>query len=110
MGILPETAANIEVYNLSGLRRPTHDFESIVKMNAHSNLVITAWIDDELVGIYRALTDFIYACYLSDFAVKKQYQSLGIGRQLIGFTQKEINPQTALILLSAPEAMENYPK
>jgi ribosomal protein S18 acetylase RimI-like enzyme len=110
VGIIPETSEIIEVYSNSGINRPTKDNKRITKMYANSNLIITAWLNNELIGISRSITDFCYACYLSDLAVKRQYQKEGIGKRLIELTEKEIGKETALILLSAPIAMEYYSK
>ena len=110
LGITPETDSIIEVYNSSGLNRPTRDKERIAEMYIHSNLIITAWDNNLLVGIARSLTDFCYCCYLSDLAVRKDYQKLGIGKELINLTREKIGPLTTLILLSAPTAMDYYPK
>ena len=74
IGITPKAEAIIAVYNSSGINRPTHDKVRIEKMYANSNLIVTAWSGDNLVGISRALTDYCYCCYLSDLAVKKDYQ------------------------------------
>lgn len=109
-GILPSTAEIINVYNSSGIRRPTDDSQRITKMYENSNLIISAWAGEELVGIARCLTDFCYACYLSDLAVDINYQKSGIGRELIHRVKLHIGKQTALILLSAPNAMDYYPK
>jgi predicted N-acetyltransferase YhbS len=46
---------------------------------------------------------------LSDLAVRKEYQKLGIGKRLIRETKEKIGDQTMLLLLSAPTAMEYYP-
>lgn len=110
IGIHPNTSEIIKLYNSSGITRPTNDSDRISKMYKNSNLIITAWLNNELVGIARSLTDFCYACYLSDLAVNSEYQKEGIGKHLINLTTKEIGPQTTLILLSAPLAMEYYPK
>jgi N-acetylglutamate synthase-like GNAT family acetyltransferase len=108
--IRPNTNQIIEVYNSSGINRPTADKERIVKMYDNSNLIITAWENYKLIGISRSLTDFCYCCYLSDLAVRKDYQTNGIGKKLIELTKKEIGEQTTLLLLSAPTAMDYYPK
>lgn len=100
----------IEVFESSGIHRPVHDLKRISKMFAEANLVISAWNNDELVGVSRSLTDYSYCCYLSDLAVKKEYQNSGIGRMLIQKTQDIIGDQVTLLLLSAPDAMEYYPK
>lgn len=108
--ITPDTDQIIDVYNSSGINRPTTDKERIEKMYANSNLVLTAWDNDKLVGISRSLTDFCYCCYLSDLAIRKEYQTSGIGKKLIELTKDKIGEQTALILLSAPTAIDYYPK
>ncbi|WP_417856772.1 GNAT family N-acetyltransferase [Xanthomarina gelatinilytica] len=110
IGVVPKTSKIIEVYDSSGIKRPTKDSDRITKMYKNSNLIISAWLNNELIGISRAITDFCYACYLSDVAVKSEYQKEGIGKRLIELTAKEIGKETALILLSAPIAMEYYPK
>jgi N-acetylglutamate synthase-like GNAT family acetyltransferase len=108
--ITPETDQIIDVYNSSGINRPTVDKQRIKKMYDNSNLIVTAWDKDKLVGISRSLTDYCYCCYLSDLAVRKDYQTSGIGKKLIELTKNEIGEQTALLLLSAPTAMDFYPK
>ena len=107
---IPETEDILELYKSAGINRPVHDSERIANMYANSNLVITAWNDDRLVGIARSLTDFCYCCYLSDLAVRSDYQKHGIGKKLIALTKEKVGEGTALLLLSAPTAMEYYPK
>ncbi|NJO02612.1 MAG: GNAT family N-acetyltransferase [Bacteroidia bacterium] len=106
----PETDVIIDLYNSAGLNRPTTDKERIAKMYANSNLIVTAWDKGKLVGISRSLTDFCYCCYLSDLAVRDEYKSTGIGKNLIALTKEKIGDQTMLLLLSAQSAMEYYPK
>ena len=110
IGPVPETKSIIEIYQSSGINRPTADTQRIAKMYQHSNLVVTAWHDEKLIGIARSLTDYSYCCYLSDLAVRKEYQQQGIGKELIALTQQAIGPQAMLLLLSAPAALEYYPK
>jgi len=98
------------VFDASGIRRPTEDLARIERMFANADLVISAWHEDKLVGVCRALTDFSYCCYLSDLAVDNAYQKHGIGSELISRVQKVIGDEVALILLSSPEAMGYYPK
>lgn len=105
-----ETADIIAVFDSSGISRPTSDSERIATMFKHGNLIISAWHESELIGVARALTDFAYCCYLSDLAVKKAYQNHGIGRKLIEITKKQLGDGVMLLLLSAPNAMDYYPK
>jgi predicted N-acetyltransferase YhbS len=102
--------AVIELYRAStlGERRPIEDRERMRLMLANANLVITAWDGDLLAGIARSVTDFSYATYLSDLAVRASHQKQGIGRELIRRTQME-GGRATVILLSAPKAVEYYP-
>lgn len=105
-----ELDAMIDLYTAStlGERRPAGDRERMRMMLENANLVITAWDGELLVGISRSMTDFVYATYLSDLAVRATHQRGGIGKELIRRTQNEA-PQASLILLSAPKAVEYYP-
>jgi len=103
------TSAEIAaVFDDSGIRRPTGDLARIERMFANANLVYSAWHEDKLVGLCRALTDFSYCCYLSDLAVLKAFQKQGIGRELVARIRCAIGEEVALILISAPEAAEYY--
>jgi ribosomal protein S18 acetylase RimI-like enzyme len=98
------------LFDRSGIRRPTGDLDRIGRMIQHASLIITAWDRDLLVGVARALTDFSYCCYLSDLAVDRAYQKQGIGRELVKLVREQISEESMLLLLSAPEAMGYYPK
>ena len=101
----------IEVLKNSTLaeRRPVDDEQRISSMCNNANLIVTARLDGKLVGVARSITDFVYCTYLSDLAVDLEYQKKGIGKKLIEETKK-ITPQARLILLSAPDAVDYYPK
>lgn len=106
----PDAAAVARLFESSGIRRPVHDLPRIERMLAEANLVFTAWRGDELVGIARSLTDFAWCCYLSDLAVAGDMQRAGVGRELLRRTLEAIGPGCALVLNSAPDALEYYPK
>ncbi|MGZ4055367.1 MAG: GNAT family N-acetyltransferase [Bacteroidia bacterium] len=100
----------IKVFKSSGINRPVDDVKRIQAMLDNSNLIVSAYDGIELIGIARSVTDYHYCCYLSDLAVKKEYQKSGIGKALIELTQNTIGDQTMLLLLSADPALEYYPK
>ncbi|WP_247232165.1 GNAT family N-acetyltransferase [Telluribacter sp. SYSU D00476] len=100
----------IELYENAGLPRPTHDRERIRLMFQNANLVVTAWDGDQLVGVARSITDWVWSCYLADLAIQHEYQKAGIGRRLIGITKEKVGEQSMVLLLSVPTAMEYYPK
>lgn len=101
----------IELYRAStlGERRPIDDRERMAAMLQNANLVITAWDKNKLVGISRALTDFVYTTYLSDLAVHQAYQKQSIGKELIRRTKAATDPRASLTLLAAPAAEKYYP-
>ena len=91
-----------------GERRPIEDRECMEGMVKNSNLMVTAWHGEELIGIARSVTDFHYACYLSDLAVHRKYQKAGVGKRLQIITQEKLGPKCKLILVAAPSANSYY--
>jgi GNAT superfamily N-acetyltransferase len=102
----------IDILNRStlGIRRPVDDMDRIQRMLDHADILVTAWNGTQLVGVSRALTDFSFCCYLSDLAVDVEFQKKGIGKKLIEETRRAAGDQALLILLSAPAAVDYYPK
>jgi len=101
----------IELYvdSTLGERRPVDDRERMGRMLEEADLVLTAWDEAKLVGISRSITDWVYCTYLSDLAVRADYQGRGIGRELVRRT-RAATPQATVILLAAPKAVDYYPK
>lgn len=104
------TGQVIEVFRSSGINRPVEDEARIAQMLRYGNLTITAWHGGQLVGFARSLTDYCFCCYLSDLAVRSDYQRRGIGKKLIELTKAQVGEQTTLLLLAAPAAKDYYPK
>ncbi|NIJ54804.1 GNAT family N-acetyltransferase [Dyadobacter arcticus] len=107
---IPTTEQVIELYTKSALPRPVGDSQRIQQMFENSNLVITAWDADTLVGVCRCITDWVWSCYLADLAVDPEYKKSGIGKKLIELTKEKVGEQCMILLLSVPTAMEYYPK
>lgn len=108
--LTPATEQVIALYNKSALPRPTDDFERIKKMFENSDLIITAWDEDKLVGVCRTITDWVWSSYLADLAVDPDYKQSGIGKKMIDITREKVTEQSMILLLSVPTAMEYYPK
>lgn len=101
----------VEVLEKSGLakHRPMAELETIQGMLANSNLVLSAWHDEKLIGIARCITDFHDVCYLSDLAVDAYYQKHGIGTQLQRQVKNQLKGPCQLIVKSVPEANDYFP-
>ena len=102
----PEEVAIL--YADAGLNRPTSDIPRIAAMLRHANFIVSARDADKLVGLSRSLTDFRYCCYLSDLAVARSYQRMGIGKELVSLTRKQLGEEVMVLLLAAPQASEYY--
>jgi len=102
----------IELLKTSSLaeRRPVDNKPCLQGMLENSNLIVSAWAETKLIGIARSMTDFHYACYLSDLAVDKQFQNTGVGTKLQTLTQEQLGPECKLILIAAPAANAYYEK
>ncbi|QDD64950.1 GNAT family N-acetyltransferase [Herbaspirillum seropedicae] len=91
-----------------GERRPLDDRACTQAMVEHGNLIATAWDGERLIGVARCVTDFVYACYMSELAVDTGYQRQGIGKELIRHARSRLGPRCRLRLLAAPEATDYY--
>ena len=100
-----------DVLHRSGLaeRRPVEHEDVMAAMTSGADVIVTARLENELVGVSRAISDFAYCTYLSDLAVDRRFQRQGIGRRLLDETHLAAGLGTTLILLAAPAAVDYYP-
>jgi predicted N-acetyltransferase YhbS len=107
---VPTAEQVIELYENADLPRPTHDPQRIRAMFDNSDLIITAWDENKLVGVSRTITDWVWCSYLADLAISPAYKRSGIGKKLIELAREKIGERSMLLLLSVPTAMDYYPK
>ncbi|MER8478297.1 GNAT family N-acetyltransferase [Mesorhizobium sp. M1163] len=94
-----------------GANRPVDDDTRLNAMLSGANLVFTARLDTEgkpLVGVARGVTDFSWVCYVSELAVCKSAQGLGIGKGLLDEARRQLGPSVAISLISMPDAVGFY--
>ena len=105
-------AQAIGLYNAStlGERRPVNRPDIFEGMLKNTDVLISAWHEDKLVGISRTLTDYTYVAYLADLAVDADYQKQGIGKRMIEETRIRLGKECAIVLLAAPRANDYYVK
>ncbi|HIG73115.1 MAG TPA: GNAT family N-acetyltransferase [Bacteroidetes bacterium] len=78
------TAARIAtLYRRAPLLRQTDHPEKLRESFEQSQLVLSAWVGERLVGIARVLTDGYQVSYLCDLAVEPDLQGVGLGKRLI---------------------------
>lgn len=90
----------------------THDLETLQKAINNSLLVITAWNDDQLVGLIRVVGDGYTILYIQDILVHPDFQNKNIGTKLMTMTltkYKKIR-QKVLLTEEAPNVRHFYEK
>jgi GNAT superfamily N-acetyltransferase len=103
----PTLEAIRALYAAAPLRRPIHDSDRIRRMFEGSNVVISAYDGDRLVGLLRGLTDFVYDGYVCDLAVHPAFQKAGVGRRLLDMALK-LGDGIQWVLLASPIARDYY--
>lgn len=94
-----------------GETRPIDDTARLQAMLSGANLVLTARLATEgkpLVGVVRAVTDFSWVCYISELAVSRSAQGLGIGKGLLNEARRQLGPSVGISLISLPDAVGFY--
>ncbi|WP_284646593.1 GNAT family N-acetyltransferase [Paenibacillus silviterrae] len=108
-GETPSSKEIIALYNKANLRRP-NDEGRMEMMLKNANIKVSAWHNEKLVGFLRAFTDFCFDCYINDIAVDPEYQGMGIGRGLVEYLEPQLEKDTLMFLISAPESKNFYKK
>lgn len=91
-----------------GEHRPLDDRERIARLLAGSNVVVTARLDGQCIGLARGVSDGAWVCYLADLAVRDSHQGRGIGRGLLLETRRLIGPDIGIALLALTGAVSFY--
>jgi len=57
--------------------------EDAREMLRHTDVAVTAWDNDRLIGFGRVLTDYVYRATIWDVIVDKAYQGQGVGTDIV---------------------------
>ena len=71
------------LFNQNTLWAKNRTIDQIKKMLSNSNVIITLWNKNNLVGFGRATTDQVYRAVLWDIVVSKELQRLGLGKVIV---------------------------
>ena len=71
------------LFNQNTLWAKNRNLGEIKTMLANSNVVITIWKKNNLVGFGRATTDQVYRAVLWDIVVSKDVQRVGLGKIIV---------------------------
>ena len=76
--------------------------KDLKKCLANSDVVVSLWVRDEIVGFGRALTDGIYRGVLWDVVIDQKYQGKGFGKLIVKslLSSKKIKNTKKLYLMT----------
>ena len=76
--------------------------KDLKKCLANSDVIVSLWVRDEIVGFGRALTDGIYRGVLWDIVIDQNYQSKGFGKLIVKslLSSKKIKNTKKLYLMT----------
>ena len=76
--------------------------KDIKKCLANSDVIVSLWVGNEIVGFGRALTDGIYRGILWDIVIDKKYQGKGFGKLIVEslLSSKKIKNTKKLYLMT----------
>lgn len=79
----PEVADLVDLYASVGWSAYADDPATLHRGIAASGFVVAAWLDGQLIGLLRAISDDATVAYLQDVLVRPAAQRQGVGRRLV---------------------------
>ena len=76
--------------------------KDLKKCLANSNVIVSLWVDNEIVGFGRSLTDGIYRGELWDIVIDQNYKGKGLGKLIVKnlLSSKKIKNTKKLYLMT----------
>ncbi len=84
--------------------------ERLKKALDHSGTVITAWTGSRLVGLVNVIDDGELNAYVHYLCVNPEYQSLGIGGELLKQIKEKYRDYLYIIVIAEKEGLNEYYK
>ena len=90
------------LFNQNALWAKDRTINQIKKMLANSNVIITLWDKNNLIGFGRATTDQVYRAVLWDIVISKDVQRIGLGKVIVEelLKDKKINSAEKIYLMT----------
>ena len=91
-----------DLLNRNAFWAKNRTLEDLKKCLANSDVVISLWVDSEIVGFGRALTDGIYRGVLWDVVIDQNHQGKGFGKLIVQnlLSSKKIKNTKKLYLMT----------
>ncbi|MEA2065488.1 MAG: GNAT family N-acetyltransferase [Thermotogota bacterium] len=81
--VIPDSGSVMHLYDDAGFTSYTKDLDCLMKALENSLFIITAWENDSLIGLVRAVGDGKTILYIQDILVLSSYRRKGIGTSLL---------------------------
>ena len=95
-----------EAHNWSSAKKPELLYKAL--LNSHS--LVSAWHEEELVGIANAISDGFLVVYYPHLLVSPKYQGQGIGKEIINILKNKYQDLHMQMLTADAEAVDFYKK
>jgi len=95
----------VTLYNSVGWVAYTNEQErpKLLLAIQNSTYVVSAWSEDQLIGLARGLSDDVSIFYLQDILVHPEFQQKGVGRQLLSNCLERFEHVRMKVLLTENE-------
>jgi len=93
----------VSLYDSVGWSAYTDDPERLSRAVSASLRVVTAWDDEQLVGLARVVGDGLTIVYLQDILVAPRLQRAGLGRELVARVLEPFHDVRQKVLLTDDE-------
>ncbi|HPL82210.1 MAG TPA: GNAT family N-acetyltransferase [Anaerolineaceae bacterium] len=90
----------LSLYSDVGWTAYTTNLPQLQRAVAASRLVISAWEQDELIGLARVVGDGEIIAYVQDILVKEAWQNKGIGKELMRRVFEEVKHIRQVVLMT----------
>jgi ribosomal protein S18 acetylase RimI-like enzyme len=97
----------IILFNQVGWNDKTDDIDRLKAMVENSQIIITAWDEEIMIGFARCTTDYVFNGQINNVVVDLKYRRVGIGKALISKIL-DSNKQVTYILRGSIRNEEFY--
>ncbi len=84
--------------------------DKLKKAIGNSHAVYSAWDNGKLVGLINSLSDGVMTVYFHYLLVKPEYQSSGIGKELVNLMLAEYEDFARIVIIAYDSEVEFYKK
>jgi len=97
----------VKLFNQAGWSDKTSDLDRLQLMVENSQIVVTAWDEEKMIGFARCVTDYVYNGQINNVIVDQEYRGRGIGKGLVSIILAD-SKKVTYILRGDPDNIDFY--